>query len=325
MVTQPWEDFPTLMRHASRARAAGDLARASQYYQRAVELDPNSAQAWAGCASTTSNVDEAIIGWSYALALEPKDETRSVLNACVTEKIKQSRVQDAASLITVGRRLAESGQLALAHHLFQCATELEPSNENAWVWRAGVAHSPDETILCLNRVLELNPRNERAKAGLAWAAKQSAAYVSPDDLEQAGLAFEEGQCALREGDRTRAYELFRHAAELDPHNASTWFWRGSTAADVDEALDSMEQVLSIDPGNQEAKDAQWWLRVQSLRERTAARPHPETAAPMRSPSAKQSVQRRNVTSFIIAFLTLGCLAGGLVILLSAAWYMGYLR
>jgi tetratricopeptide (TPR) repeat protein len=313
------------MRNASRVRAAGDLERAGRLYQRAVELDPNSAQAWAGLASTTSNIDEAIIGWSYALALEPKDETRSVLNACVTERIKQSRVQDVAALIAVGRRLAESGHWALAHHLFLHATELDSHNEDAWVWRAGVARTPDETVFCLKRVLELNPQNARAKAGLAWAAKRREAAASPDALEQAATAFEEGQRALREGDRARAHEGFQRATELDPRNTSAWFWRGSTAADVDDALDSMEQVLAIDPENGAARDAQWWLRVQSLRDRSASRSHPQPAPLTPPPNVTQSAPGRNLAVLIIvAFLLIGALIGGLVILLSAAWYMGYL-
>ncbi|HEX7586965.1 MAG TPA: hypothetical protein VF478_01500, partial [Anaerolineae bacterium] len=326
IVTQPWGDFPTLMRHADHARAGGDLKRADRFYQRAVELNPNSAPAWAGCASTTSNIDEAIVGWGYALALEPKDETRSLLSACVLEKIKQSTSKDAASLVTVGRRLAEAGQWAFAHHLFQCATELEPSNENAWMWRAGVAQAADETVLCLKRVLELNPQNGQAKAGLAWAAsKRTATPVSPDAVQQAAVAFEEGQRALREGDRSGAYGQFHRATELDPHNASAWFWRGSTAPDTHAALDDMEQVLAVDPENQAAKDSQWWLRVQSLREHSPvlSNPNPVLATP--TPIYQEPVKTRSRFAPLLLLLVLGCLIGGLVLLLWAAWYIGYLR
>jgi tetratricopeptide (TPR) repeat protein len=324
-VVQPWGDMPTLMRHASRARAAGDLERAGRFYRRAVELDPNSAQAWAGCAATTSSIDEAIVDWGYSLALEPNDETRSVLSACVMEKIKESRVQDGASLLAVGRQLAEAGQWVLAHHLFQRATELEPSNENAWIWRAGVASTADEAVLCLKRVLELNPQNAQAKAGLTWvAARQTAPPVSADALQEAALAFEEGQRALREGDRARAYERFHQATELDPQNASAWFWRGSTAPNVGEALDGMQQVLAIDPQNQAAKDSEWWLRVQRLRERSTALTNPSPVWLTPIPSVEQHPQRRRRAAAIVAFLLFGCLAGALLVLLWAIWYAGYL-
>ena len=330
IIAQPWGDLPTLMRHANRARAAGDLKRASRFYQRAVELDPNSAEAWAVCAATTSSIDEAIVAWGYAQALEPSEDTRSILSACITEKLKQSRVQDIPSLLTVGRRLAEAGQRAIAYHLFKRATELEPSNENAWMWRAGVAPNPDETVLCLKRVLELNPQNAQAKAGLNWAAsKQTAKLISADDLQQAAVAFEEGQRALREGDRDRAYERFHRATELDPRNAIAWFWRGSTAPNTQEALNDMEQVLAIDPENQEAKDSRWWLRVQSLREHSAVLSRPEPVLPLPgpvlSPATEQPAPGQNRVLPLIVFLILASLAGALVILLWAVWYAGYLR
>ena len=324
IVIHPWEDFPTLMRHASRARAAGELKRASTFYMRAIELNPNSAQAWVGRASTTSDLDEAIIAWGYALALEPNDESRSVLGACVSEKMKQNRAKDVASLIAVGRRLAEAGQWVFAYHLFRRATELDPSDENAWMWRAGIARETSETVLCLTRVLELNPQNAQAKAGLAWAAStRTDAPMPADTSRQAEAAFEEGQRALREGDRAQAYEHFHRATELIPQDASAWFWCGSTAPDLDEALNCMEQVLVIDPENEAAKDARWWLRVRSLRERLPVLASPGPISPMTSPSAERYEQGRNRILPLVAFVLLGCLIGGMLVLLWAAWYAGY--
>jgi tetratricopeptide (TPR) repeat protein len=323
-VIQPWEDFPTLMRHASRARAVGELKRASTFYIRAIELNPNSAQAWVGRASTTSNLDEAIVAWGYALALEPNDESRSVLGASVSEKMKQSRAKDVASLIAVGRRLAEAGQWVFAYHLFHRATELDPSNENAWMWRAGVAHETSEAVLCLNRVLELNPQNARAKAGLAWAAStRTDAPIPPDILQQAETAFEEGQRALRAGDRAQAYEHFHHATELAPQNASAWFWCGSTAPGIDEALSCMEQVLVIDPEDEAAKDARWWLRVRSLRERLPAPASPRAIPSAIGPATERNPQRWNRIALLIAFVLIGSLIGSIVVLIWVAWYAGY--
>lgn len=267
ILSHPWDDYTTVMRHANRARAAGDLQRALAFYTRAIELDVNSAQAWTGLASSTSNQDEAIIAWGYVLAIEPNDEARTMLSACVSEKIKQSDTEDVESLVEVGRRLAKAGQSSYAYRLFKRATRLEVSSEEAWLWRAGVAGDMSETIDCLNHVLEINPRNGRARAGLEWAAaKQQAMLVSADASRKAGMLLEEGQRALREGDRARAHHHFVRATDLDPRNAMAWLWRGSSAQDIDEAIGCMEQVLAIDPAVESAKDALWWLRIQKMRE-----------------------------------------------------------
>ncbi len=266
-VVHPWEDLATVLRHANRARAAGDLKRACTFYSRAIDLDPNSAQAWAGRASTTANLDEAIISWGYVLALTPDNEARAMLNACVTEKIKEG-VDQADPLVKLGRTLAKAGQWPVAHRLFVRATELAPADDEAWVWRAGVSSDSAETIDCLKKALELNPRNARARAGLQWAqSKTGAAPDATPAVEDADSVLEEGRQQLQAGNHTRAYEHFAHATELDSQNASAWFWRGSTAPSIEEALTCMDHVLAINPEDEAAKDARWWLRVQQLRER----------------------------------------------------------
>ena len=335
ILTHPWEDFATVMRHAHRARAAGDLQRALTFYTRAIDLDPNSAQAWTGRASSTSNQDEAIVAWGYALALEPNDEARTMLSACVSEKIKHSDAEDAESLVEVGRRLAEAGQWSYAHRLFKRATKLDASNEEAWLWRAGVAGDASETIDCLNHVLEINPQNAQAKAGLEWAAaKQQAVPVSADASKQAVALLEEGQRALREGDRARAHDHFIRATEFDPQNAMAWFWRGSSAPDIDEALSCMEQVLAIDPADEAAKDARWWLRVQKLRERSPALTDAAPRAPTMTisalagsarevvPVSSHQAQRatRSGMVLLVAAALFACLVIGLgVVVLALRW------
>ena len=47
------------------------------------------------------------------------------------------------------------------------ATRLDPRNETAWQWLAGVAESPQESMNALEKVLAINPANEKAKAALA--------------------------------------------------------------------------------------------------------------------------------------------------------------
>jgi tetratricopeptide (TPR) repeat protein len=317
-LAHPWEDFATVMRHADRARAAGDLPRALTFYTRAIDLNPNSAAAWRGRASSTSNQDEAIVAWSYAFALEPGAEARAMLNACVAEKIKQSEAADADSLVTLGRQVAEAGQWAHAHRLFERATELDPSNEDAWMWRAGVADDASETIACLNRVLALNPRNAQAKAGLQWAAlKQKAAPASVDAAQQAAVALDEGQRALSAGDRAGAYERFVRATELDVRNAVAWFWRGSAAPDLDEALRCMEQVLAIDPTDEAAKDARWWLRVKKLRERSPALAVTQPLPPSLSPYETRYAKKPSHVLWLVAAALFACLLIGLAFVVLA--------
>jgi len=277
-VVHPWEDLETILRHAKKANAHGDKARAAALYARVIELNPNDARGWIGYAAATPNVDEAIVGWGYALSLAPDHkEARTELDALVEEKIKNSMLAQienpslAASFVTLGRALAEGGQRAWAYRLLVRATQLDSANEHAWIWRAGVTEDLNETISCLNQAIQINPHSARAQAGLRWAqTRQSAAPASRTASERAGQWVEDAQRALHDGDNEHAYELLKNATELDPQSAMAWFWRGSVAESVDEALACMEQALNLNPKSEAAKDAVWWLRIRKLRERARA-------------------------------------------------------
>lgn len=265
MIAQPWEHYDTILRHAERARVNGDAPRAHTFYSRLVELNPNDARGWAGLAETAASLDETIMSWAYVLALEPNNwEARAQMDARIEERIKQSGIADAAVLVALSRTLVEVAQKPAANRVLTRATELDPTNIEAWLWRAGVTEDRVDAIDCLNQVLSMDPGNAQAKAGLKWALskeKDARGRVSADDAQRAVNSFEEGQSALRANDIPRAHDCFERATELDPNYESAWFWRGSTTEDIDEAVTCMDRTLAIHPQNQAAKDTKWWLSV----------------------------------------------------------------
>ena len=270
IITQPWGDFDTVLRHAEKARSASDVNRAHTFFARAIELNPNDARAWAGLAATAPTLDEAIMSWAYTLALAPDNlDARSELDASVQERLVRARRVDTAVLGALGRTLAQVGQNPWAYRLLVRATELDPRSEESWLWRAGVAEANDETIFCLKQVLLNNPDNQQARAGLKWAEARvipAPAPVSSDAVQEAESFFEQGQHALRSGNMERAYDFFRGATNLNPQHESAWYWRGSSAPNTDDAIASMERVLALNPQNATAKDALWLLRIKKVRE-----------------------------------------------------------
>lgn len=62
-----------------------------------------------------------------------------------------------------------------ARSLLEKATELDPYNEQAWLWLSGVVETEVDQQTCLQNVIFINPGNENAKQGLAMLeAKMSA-------------------------------------------------------------------------------------------------------------------------------------------------------
>jgi ABC-type dipeptide/oligopeptide/nickel transport system permease component len=76
--------------------------------------------------------------------------------------------------------LAEhSGDHAEARRCFQAARALDPDNIVALLWLAWLTPNREESLVLFSRVLELDPKNERARAGLRWARRRPAPAEGP--------------------------------------------------------------------------------------------------------------------------------------------------
>ena len=73
-----------------------------------------------------------------------------------------STAPDLESLVKKGIAAAQSGDREQARKLLSQATAIDPASEDAWLWLASISEYPEELLAFLNRVLEINPENERA-------------------------------------------------------------------------------------------------------------------------------------------------------------------
>ncbi len=69
-----------------------------------------------------------------------------------------------------GIRAARRGYKEPAQRLLRQAIQVEPNNEQAWMWLSRVVDVPQQRTECLQRVLSINPDNH-------WAAEQLAVPV----------------------------------------------------------------------------------------------------------------------------------------------------
>jgi twitching motility two-component system response regulator PilG len=72
----------------------------------------------------------------------------------------------AAAVLHSGIAAAKAGSKPRARAAFREAVALDPTCELSWLWLAGVTEDPSEGIVYLERVLRLNPANDRARAGI---------------------------------------------------------------------------------------------------------------------------------------------------------------
>ncbi len=104
--------------------------------------------------------------------------------------MQNSRVDQ---LIRQGQAAAQVGNNDLAREYLQAAVDLDPTNITALLWLSGVLSDPMKAGATLERVLELDPGNARAQAGLAHLQQQlsqRAATPAPAYVEPAPAAFQ---------------------------------------------------------------------------------------------------------------------------------------
>lgn len=79
---------------------------------------------------------------------------------------------DSASLLWQGESLARQGRRAQARQCFVRVLSHQPDNLNALLWTAALEDDPQQSILYLNRALEIAPDHPQAHAGLRWAQRK---------------------------------------------------------------------------------------------------------------------------------------------------------
>jgi hypothetical protein len=107
------------------------------------------------------------------------------------------------AMVREGINAAKANRKDEARALLSRAVDLDPYNEEGWLWLSGLVESPQDQRTCLENVLQINPDNARARRGLAmlggtppaapasgpatsveWEMPSSAASSSPRAIQE---------------------------------------------------------------------------------------------------------------------------------------------
>jgi len=130
---------------------------------------------------------------------------------------------------------ARAGDKAKTRELLRQAVEIDPHSETTWQWLAGVMDDPLEATLAWEKVLALNPKNDKARTA-----------IRPIRL-QAGIN------AAKAKDIPTARRLLRMVVADEPKNEHGWLWLASVSESPREAKAHLERVLQINPNSKAAK------------------------------------------------------------------------
>ena len=254
------------LREGVQAAQAGDRTRARTSLLRATELDPSSESAWLWLASISEYPEELLIFLNNVLDINPH-------NGRALEWITATKSLLAKTFVQRGVDAASGGQADLAAQCFNQALENDQKNADAWLWLAKLADSPEGKLTYLEKVIEIDPANEEAKAEHA-AAQQS---INQSLLAEARAAAVAG----RKGDANDFLDAF---ISVNPESEEGWILRAHLADGFDEKVSAFERVLAINPQNSVAASG-----IESLRSIMAlVSPAPEVEAAPASPAEMEN-------------------------------------
>ena len=196
---------------------AADAQAAQDYFQQALKLDPNYADAWAALAATYMRLSE--------ISTLPLKEALPKIHAAV-EKALALNPRNVNALVALGLADANDNRIAEAKTEFEQALSIDPSNADAHL-NYGLVLPLRQALAQEQEAARLDPEDATAQNDLAvqyqdladWphamAAWQALNKLSPHDLDAAfglALAYTEMQ---RGEDAAKAFDLVQPTTALD--------------------------------------------------------------------------------------------------------------
>ncbi len=165
--------------------------------------------------------------------------------------VSENGSQEDNKMLRAGIKAAQRGDRAEARQLLLRVTETDPQSESAWLWLASISEYPEELLIFLNNVLDINPENERA---IEWAKATKSLLAKT--FVQRGIE------ANGQDNRQFARQCFMQAIVHDNRNEMAWLWLASVTDSVEEKTAHLHRVLEINPENETARDS-----IRSTREK----------------------------------------------------------
>ncbi|MGB2752069.1 MAG: response regulator [Pyrinomonadaceae bacterium] len=176
------------------------------------------------------------------LEFEPNVATLPLVDNQAFDEV--SVAPDPQVFLKRGIAAAQSGDRDHARTHLTRAAALDPLCEDAWMWLASISEYPEELLAFLNNVLNINPDNQRA---VEWRIA-TMGVLAKTFVQRAVAAHNAGSDDL-------AAQCLEQAIEHDENCDSAWLWKAKLAETDDQQVELLNRVLSINPDNEDAKDA----------------------------------------------------------------------
>ena len=240
-------DLNELLSEGIKAAQNGRRSEARSFLLTVTESDPDNETAWLWMASISEYPEELLGFLNNVLRINPKNERALEWRDSTKSLLSKTFVQR-------GIDASKENRKDFAKQCFRQALVHNERSEMAWLWMAACADSDDEKTGYLQKVLDIDPKHESARASLDALRRYSA-----EPLLQEAFA------AAAEGKNKRASKLLEEVISLDAELENAWMLKFNLAQSVAEKLECLERVLKLNPGNSLASSNLEFLRSMNLK------------------------------------------------------------
>jgi CheY-like chemotaxis protein len=231
------------LREGINAAKNGNRADARMMLLEAAHLDAHNENVWLWLASISEQPAELFEFLQKVLEINPQNARALEWHGQTKNLLVNTEIQRGAALVKENERTE-------AAECFRRATEYDSTNETAWLWRASVANEIEDKLAFLQRILHLNPNNEKAAASFHATKRQTARNL-----------LKRGSTAAVSGDLTTAREILADVMEYDAGLEEAWMLKAFLSETVVEKAECFIKVLELNPENLQASSGLAALRA----------------------------------------------------------------
>ena len=161
---------------------------------------------------------------------------------------------DSADLLRQAVQAARSGRELTARDLFQDVVRADPNNELAWMWLSGLLDPLEDRIAACERVLSINPDNQKIRAYKDRLLKKlnTGQQKVPSEIDE---KVKQVRLYIEDGKREKALLLLQNILrEYDDHK-DAWLLYANVSVSVQDKVRAYESIVQIDPSDQKAREA----------------------------------------------------------------------
>ena len=148
--------------------------------------------------------------------------------------------------------MARNGRKKDACDLFQQIVLLEPDNEMAWIWLSGLLEPLDDRIWACERVLSINPANDKVRAYMGRLLKEQKT-IRRGKASELAEKVQQVRWLLEDNRREDALSLLQSILREDNSRKDAWLLFAELSVNIHDKVRAYTSIVQHDPSDKTAR------------------------------------------------------------------------